>query len=1537
MKKRFILVLSMVMFGILTFGQEVQTYAEMWKNVEKNQQQGLPKSSLEIVNKIYDKAKRENNTGQLTKALIHQMSIVTEYEEDFIVKAIERLDKEIAESKAPQTQLLHSMKAQVLWSYYQNNRYRFMNRTETVDFVNKDIRTWDLKKIVEAVFYHYRQSLMNADLLKTTDLKIYDPILYNSIKKSRSYRPTLFDFLAFRALDFFGGQEPQIVKPVETFYMNNPSFLSEASEFIKLKITTPDSLAVKYDAIKWYQSLIEFHIKDADPVALVDADLMRLKFVLNNGTFDNKDSLYLLSLEALYKKFENQEVSAEIGFELAEYYFARSKKYNSFYTPEYQFDNLKAMKLINEIILKYPNSDAANNCKWLKYQIEYPELSINVEEINLPNKPFRAFVSYKNTNQMTLRLIRISSKEYSRLSEKYYGEDLIKQLLALSFEKTWYVNLPDEKDFQNHSVEISMPELELGHYVVLASSDKAFNTNTDVIIKGQFFINNLSYISRDLKNGEVQVAVYNRETGTPIEGAFVEASEYKYSYTTRKYEYSILDKLKTNSDGQCTFKAPSSTKYSRSLSLSIQYGKDKLDDNQQIYQYYRDTTVKTTVQTSFFTDRAIYRPGQPIFFKGIVVEYKGKESKILPNYKTTVKFLDPNWQEISKIELVTNEFGSFNGSFTAPTGVLNGQMVIQNENGSVYLRVEEYKRPKFEVTFLPITGSYRLNEMVTVTGNAKAYAGNAIDGATVKYRVMRKASFPWWRWWWGSMPYASEMEIINGDLVTDESGNFDIKFKAIPDFAYKKSTLPVFTYTVYADVTDINGETHSATNRVSVGYVSMYASENVPDQIDQVKTPIKYDIRTTNLNGQLDPAKISVQVFRLKQPEVFYNNRLWSRPDRSVISEIDYRKMFPRDLYADENQKETWQKLEKVYDKIHNTVSDTILVFNELKNWKAGDYIIEINGKDNFGVDFSKTSYFQVVNSISKENSKNEGISVLYESKVLQSGDTAQIVLSTKIPNAVVLYEIEKNGVILYKNWMTLNRDQQIIQIPITKEHIGGFRCNYTLISGNRVYTSTAYMSVPDLSKNLDITFETFRDKLSPGQQEEWKIKIKGKTGDKMIAELMAGMYDASLDAFVSHYWSFYPIRYDYSSIYWQTGFTFQNTSTDKYFKGYSRLYKINKNYEMLNWFNFDFYGYGRYGNTRYSYKTDSRNMKKGEIDYAETESYYDADIVENAPAMVTTVATGKSTGEASGGFSKNLEEKPMDETVTILKEVQDKSKDRRESDNGLSGEGGFGSIKARTNFNETAFFMPQIVTDQEGNAIIKFTVPESLTKWKVMGIAHTKDLKFGSFNKELVTQKDLMVFPNAPRFFRDGDKMIFSVKISNISDKDLVGNSKLEFFDALTMKPINDLMKVQSLEQVFSCKQGQSTVVEWATEIPSGIMAITYRVVAASGSFSDGEENTVPVLTNRMLVTESMPLPINGNQSKTFVFEKMKNNKSNTLKHFKYTLEFTSNPAWYAVQALPYLMEYPYECAEQTFSRFYANAIATHIANSSPKIKSSI
>ncbi len=1514
--KKIIFSSLIILLAINGNAQEVK-YKDLWKSVEKFEKEGKPQTALKEVDKIYLKAKKENNFPEFFKSVLYQISLLNEFEENSLEKSILKIDNEIPLVKEPNVQILHSAKAQMLWSYYKRNRYKFLERTSTINYDKADISTWDLRAIVKEVFKEYLLSLKNPNLLKKTSLNNYEQILTKA-PESRKFRPTLYDFLAHRAVDFFMGEEPQITKPSNTFYIDNANFLGVSEIFAKTQFSTPDSLSMKFYALKLLQDLVEFHLNDINSTPKIDLELKRLKFVKKNAIFAYADSLYLKALLELYENNIKSEYSTDIAYEIGNEYIKYAEQYEPEKKPEYQYEYNKAIKILNQAINNHPKSTGANNCKYLVQKIENTTLTAINEDYIVPDKPFRTLINYRNTNKVFVRILKIASSDYQKWVAKYEQKKLIEHLVNLSPFKQLSFDLPNDNDYQNNSVEVNLPALPVGFYIILTSNSEKFDLNNDIFSYNDFQTTNLTYITRYLTNGNIEVVVYNREKGFVIQKAEVVAKISRYNYTKREYEDITIEKGKTDAEGRFFIKGISQEEYSRSLTLLIQQDKDEIISRNSIYQYRPDTNQLVYSKTYFFTDRAIYRPGQTIYFKGITIDVRGDKGIVAEGRKTEVRFLDANWQEISKQTFRTNEYGSFSGTFIAPVGLLNGQMQITNNNGNAYFSVEEYKRPKFEVKFEPIKGSYKLKENVLVKGIAKAYAGNAIDGANVKYRVVRKVSYPWWRWWWGYSPSKPDMEILNGETKTNENGEFTINFNAIPDYSIKKELYPMFNYSIFVDVSDINGETHPANTSVSVAYISMLGTTNISDIEKQDKIR-KFDIRTTNLNGQLEPAIVDVKIYKLKQPEQIFNTRYWTKPSKFIINKTDYNNLFPYECYKDEIDKNKWEKEIMVYDKKHNTATDTILDISQAINWNEGQYIIEINGKDKYGEAFEFSKLFNLTDFKSNICSQYEHLLIKTAQYKYQPNDVAKIAIETKHKNSKILFEVEKNGSVIERKWLNLDDNKQIIDYLITPQHYGELNFHVALIINNRAYSKRTTIYVPKEEKNLNISFETFRDKLQPGQEEEWRIKIKGEKGEKIASELLTSMYDASLDAFVKHFWSFYINYQDEKSLIWNTNTLYNYSYANNYLKDKKWLYPTSRYYENLSWFGlylFESDNYYRYskngsGKTRSMAKKSDGNVKSGEF-----EEDVVFNIVENSPISL----------DKDEGIQDSF--KSPGQTISKEKSTSPPAVDKSIVD------GSNESVQVRTNFNETAFFMPQLTTDAEGNIVVKFKIPESLTRWKVMGVAHTKDLKIGQFSKELVTQKELMVVPNQPRFFRENDKMDFAIKISNISEKDLTGIAKIEFFDGLTMKPINSMLGLTNNQTTFSTLKGQSTSLSWNISIPQGLMAITYRVTAKSENFSDGEEMTLPVLTNRMLVTESMPLPINGNQTKKFTLEKLKKNTSTTLTNFKYTLEFTSNPAWYAIQALPYLIEYPYECSEQVFSRFYANTIATHIANSSPKIK---
>jgi len=1480
-----------------SFGQKtaVFDYSKYWEKVNKKFSTSKIDEAVKIIDTICIHAKNENQPIHYLKAVFCQIIYDKKYESqsDDIQKKIDKLDYEIKTIPEPQVQILYSYKADILWDYYLSKRYKILDRTTTINYQKEDISTWDLRSLVEEIIKCYRLSVTNEKLLKSKKLGDYNELLYKN-DSSRIYRPTLYDLLVHRAIDFFMSEEPQIVKPAETFYLNNAQYLGNATVFSSINLSTPDSLSMKFYALQLLQQSIQLHLNDTNVRALIDVDLKRLEFVKKNATFANKDSLYLDALKNLYNRYhDNPEVST-VCYNIAEFYNKKAPKYDSLSNPIPKNYYLEALKYIDIATNNYPNTIGAKNSISIRNEIiNLKKLSVETENYSLPDIPSKIKVTFQNVKTLYSRVIPITFLEYSTLKHSFYGSNLLEEIVKLNYLSQSKVELPFPDDYQERSVEVALQPLKKGDYIILFSDNENFNYKDGACSFDKITITNLAFVERIVEDGSIEIGVFDRKNGRPVKNATVAVKVERESPLNNEM---ILSNGKTDADGHC--KIPKLNDDDDFISHIIKTEDDQIETSEKsiLLRHYNQLEYEKN-KTFIFTDRAIYRPGQTIYFKGIIIDSKGSISKPIAGKSTKITFCN-NSQTISSAELTTNEFGSFSGSFTVPLQGITGKLCLKTENTDFWddvicVRVEEYKRPKFEATFKPIKGSYRLNDTITVTGVVKAFAGNAIEGAKINYRITRSKYLLWGDWIYGE---TNKTELYSGKTNTNEKGEYTIDFKAITEEEINKSSFVIFYYTLTSDITDLNGETHTVNTSIPISSTSMNIYFSIPENVDLLNKNEKFKIMTTNSSNQLEPATLSVKVTRLEQPSIIYNGRFWDCPTSFIYSKEEFSRLFPFDEYRNEKDKQTWKRAEITYQAKINTKTDSFLIFNDLKKWTTGEYLIEVIGVDKYGSEFRKDQYFSIISSTSKKNSKYTHLSLRAKLDSINSKKYLLIDLESKHSDATVFVEVFNESNLLYKDWIRLDKNIKNIKLPISKNIEGNIRAKAILSINNRVYEDYSKTIVVTNNKTLDIKFATFRNKLNPGQEEEWQITITGSDGKKVVSELLSSMYDASLDTYVPNNWNF----------------------------NLSRIFSRIKN----NWYTLT-YNFSAYPKNQYTKDSQYRNWIES-IDY-ERLNTKDYDFGYVAVVRYTRPLIEKDYS-ASGASYSSIRVAEDDSHPQVADIGMDKISSGIDTANNQIEKSKV--IQIRKNFNETAFFMPQLATDSEGNVVIKFKVPESLTRWKIMGLAHTKDLRVGQFTKELVTQKSLMVVPNQPRFFRESDQMEFNVKISNISEKDLSGIAKIEFFDALTMKPINSELGLTNLEIPFSALKGKSTSVAWKIAIPQGIMAITYRVTAQAGNFSDGEEMTLPVLTNRMLVTESLPLPINGNQTKTFSFDKLKNNTSATLKNFKYTLEFTSNPAWYAIQALPYLMEYPYECAEQTFNRFYANSIAYHIANSNPKIK---
>lgn len=1531
-KKLFVLITFFSFIAMNANSQQpIKNYEKEWKKVEDFSKKGLPKSALQELKNIYILAKKEGQDAQVIKAMTYGISLQNENREDNDIFSIADVEKELASTgkREPTASILKSLLAEMYWEYYQNHRWNIYDRTATEKFDKKDIATWGMEDFHKKIGSLYQESIAEENLLKTTKPDNFNAIIIKG--NVRHLRPTLYDFLAHRALDYFENDERDITKPAYAFEINHPDAFASAADFISKKFITKDESSLQHKALLIYQKLIAFHLHDAKPDALIDVDLQRLEFVNSKSTLTDKNKWHVDAIRKIAEQYGDLPAASQAWYLVAQNYNQQAATYKPFGDTTHRYDYIKAKEICERILKQKDSSEGKINSYNLLNALQQKSFSFTVEKVNVPDQPLRTYVEYRNINSIYWRIIRADEKLKAQL-EKKYENDYWELLTSSPSLKSWEQPLPDTRDLQEHSVEIKVDALPAGEYVLLASDNKSFTKANSILGARYFYVSSISYV-----NNNQDYFVLNRDNGQPLAGAKVQVWKQRYDYNTSKY---IKEKEKlytTNDKGFFKMDAPKKegNSYYQTYLLDISHKNERfyLDEGISTYYFYNQVPDEPKEYNTvyLFTDRSLYRPGQTVYFKGIVLTgiTKSKNTTVKPDFKTIVVLRDANYKDVDTLHLTTNEYGSFNGKFQLPQNGLNGQFMIyvKDISGSqAGFRVEEYKRPKFYVEYETVKGTYKVNDKIKVTGVARAYAGNNIDGALVKYRVVRQPRFiyDWffWRWW---QPPTDEMEIAHGEIKTDKDGKFNIEFTAIPDGKIEKKYDPVFDYRIYADVTDINGETRSGETSVSVSYKSLMLVANIPSKIpaDSLK---KLYITTQNMNGEFEPSKINLTITKLIEEKRLIRSRFWQRPDQFVMSKSEYISYFPYDEYDNESDYKSWDKGAVQLNKQDSANKNGNFALGTNK-FSPGYYLLEMTTKDKNGEEVKDFRYIELTDEKNKQLVHPD---YLWRGNALTSiepGQTAKVEWGTAADNLFVVQSIQKQSESQTKtatySYITLNNQKQSFDFSATEADRGGYGVGWMYIKHNRFYQLNQTIYVPWSNKDLKIEYASFREKTLPGSEEKWKIKISGYKNEKVAAELLAGMYDASLDQFYGHNWYKPNIwNYYYNSISWNSGQNFtQATSQQKYVpvpenkhlhKVYDFLFpsvilstEYRGSIEPLWWRNPLDYAYSEFRNPRLR-----RLPKDGRMEYMKSAM--------PAPAAEAGIAVMDSVS----GFDKT-EEKEFANEVTVNKKAD-------------AGKQQSGDVQIRKNFNETAFFFPDLRTDSSGAIEFSFTIPEALTKWKFMALAHTKDASFGYSTNEIITQKDLMVQPNAPRFLREGDKMEFSSKIVNLTDKEITGSAGLQLFDAATNESVDGWFNNMAANQYFTVAPGQSEVVKFPIEVPYLFnKALVWRIVARSGNMSDGEENVLPVLTNRMLVTETMPLPMSGTGTKNFDFTKLINSgNSSSLQHQSLTLEYTSNPAWYAVQALPYLMEYPYECAEQTWNRYYANSLASHIANSSPKIK---
>jgi hypothetical protein len=1070
------------------------------------------------------------------------------------------------------------------------------------------------------------------------------------------------------------------------------------------------------------------------------------------------------------------------------------------------------LALVHKALKDYPDYPRINVLKNMEAQLRMPTLIVEFASV-YPGDSIPFEVRHRNIHRVQLNVYQLDMSADSIALEKI-KEKNVHEYGRLLMQKDYEL----KSDIEVLTTNLALPPLPVGIYYVLAQDVDGKMRQKQV--GSLLYVSSLYAMERPLGNERVQMSVVDRKTGHPVSQA--ELTLYNRN----------LDRLRSFASYQADERGllDFGIKGLGKLAWHVHTPADKAMEVEEDWMNSwigRKAQVKP-MEVRLFVDRAIYRPGQKLQVSGLVCERDGDRMKTRKGVSCILTLLDPNGKDLAELEVKSDAFGVFSGEFVIPQGRMNGNYNIEAEIDDVFyesvgFQVEEYKRPTFEVTFEPFMDEYKAGDEVTLTGWAKTYAGVPVQNAIVNYTNVLKQS-RWWRW-------GEEINRESGQAVTDSDGRFEIKIRLL-----KMNTEGHWYYdcVVNAEVTNPAGETQSGNTTLPLGSSSVIINlegwENENIQKESGKT-LRFNVM--NLTGEQVDVPVDYRVYRCNE--------------------------------EGERKEQMLEGTMKANQEQHPDA------FNKLP---SGKYQLVAETLDSQGRKAEVETNFVLFSAKDKHVPYQTPLWYYQDGKAFQEGKPVTLWVGTSEQDVYLYYDVFTDGKHLESKSMLLNDTLQAFQFTYRPEYGDGINVSVGFVKNFKLYKHEFKIEKPKPDKKLVLKWKTFRDKLRPGSQETWTLNVARSDGTPVSANLLATMYDASLDAFIRHEWAlgyYYP-RF-IPDISWEAG---------------------------------------RFINPYLPFFYESKSRKYPHWDYSR---FWSPDMLERSKILQIV--------EYNSDVDVVFEEEiiPMNKNAVVKGYA---ASPRMQSDVPATPQ----KSKVRSNFAETAFFYPNLRTASNGEVNFSFTLPESLTRWKFMGLAHTMQMEYGYMEDEVVASKDFMLQPQLPRFARIGDQVTLSATVMNLTDKNVKGKVCMELFNPETDKV---WMKLQ---EKFEAQAKGSEVVHFNLEVADKYQVLAVRMVAEGNGFSDGEQRYLPVLSNKQWLTETLPLYVNANEKRVFSIDDLFNKHSQTATKHRLTVEMTGNPMWYAVQALPAVSNPTSEDALSWAVAHYANGLASYVAQSNPRIR---
>ena len=1368
-----------------------QTYDNLWKQADIIAQKDQPKSEIGVMQKIISKASAAKDYGQLLAAEMRQMILWKEISADSLTPNVKRMEAEALKTNDP---MLKAVRYAVLGKVYHDNPYGI--EVDEASLEQREDASYDQsqrKVNLKKSREFFKKAMAHPELLAKHTSTEYVPLTLKGVDGS-SFKNDLLHLIGFEA---------------------------DCKASYLLMYTYYNKVENRGAACLCAYKLIEKYRQD---------DVREVK-----------KSKYLRTIDSLIHVYQDIPEAGELAVEHFRF-MERS-------TDAKAQDKLK---YINYALSHWGGWSRMNVLRNAQKRLTEPMFSVeNMPLVLRPTEKKWVHLNVRNLQNLKISISRLNitaDNDYNAQDEATY-KMLLKKTTKLhqkDFSRNYY-GRPDYEEVKD-SIEIG-GNLPLGAYLMEVTSD-----NTGIAPQRElFYVSNLAVMIQQLPDDKHRYVVVNATDGQPIAGAKIELYDQWYDFNTKKNKRTVHARLTTDENGEAYFKNVDGE-------VLISTNNDKFTPAKYIYlsrtRYYEKKDNETKYQV--YTDRALYRPGQKVHASAISYTVKKGLDASVPGKSMELKFVlsDANWKQVAEQKVTTDEYGTASVDFELPKEGKTGQYSISvNGTASEYFRVEEYKRPTFEITFPKVNEKYTWGDTVVVKALAKTYAGVPVQGAKVEYQVTRRNQL----WWWGA---GSAGQLVKTDsCVTREDGTFDVEIpleaslsgKDEADMSDFMRQARFFNFEVSAIVTDISGESHEGVMSLPLGTKPTILTVNLPKRIetDSLKT-VTFAYR--NASGM------------------------------PISSRLKYR--------IDKGEWKDAEANAPVSIKEYASSASSSLV------WKSGVHQLEaICGTDTLQQKFTLFSM--------KDTHPVEPTTEWYYQTAKtfpRDGKPVYIQVGSSENGAHIVYSIIAGNKLLEKGAWELG--DSIVTLPFTykEEYASGIVLNYSFVKQGKCYTRMMSIARPLPEKKLNIAWKTFRNRLTPGQKEEWTLKITTPDGKPAKAQLMSVLYDKSLDQIAPHFWNLSLDFYQsLPNCYWKHNLTFRPF----YLNGvYPTKYYDEKQLDVDK-FDGKFFSYYAYMQAVELSKlerslggtVESVRIKKDELVKEE--------------GRVMKIRGSKMVRVAAAAPSAN-------KVFDVVEEMPQFA-----GGSGSDAELFLDQVQVRENLNETAFFYPALESDNNGNVAIRFTLPESVTTWKFMGLAHDKEMRNGLLVDEAVAQKTVMVQPNMPRFLREGDKATIVAKLSNTSDKKVSGNARMQILDAETQKVVWQKTQNYSINA-----EGSATVSFDVQGLKEGVYI--NKVVAAGNGYSDGEQHYLPVLSDRELVVNTLPITLHQQGEQSFDLSKLfldkEGKQAKGTEEAKVTVEYTNNPSWLMIKALPAISNPDDEDAISLMSAIYANTITTYI-----------